>query len=275
VIPGLTVQLEDHWLDETTAPEVFTSYAAPALSLILCSPAAGRPWTRLGGVGGYLPLGDLTYEPANVERHTYECVTARRDRTLSCYFDPAVFSRQTGLDLQWTPAYLKSCSTVGGPLMVQAMEHLLQEVLHPSFASNFFIDSLGRLLVVQIARHFETVPKSTEMRTRLLAQRHINRLREFLDDTSCQGVTVQDLADACGLTADHLRRTFKYTTGQSLGAYVEEIRVSKAKTLLVEKRMAIKQIAYQLGFANPSSFCVAFRRATGETPSAYRARLRI
>ncbi len=37
---------------------------------------------------------------------------------------------------------------------------------------------------------------------------------------------------------------------------------------------SIKAVALTLGFASPSSFSYAFRRATGETPTEYRARLR-
>ena len=42
-------------------------------------------------------------------------------------------------------------------------------------------------------------------------------------------------------------------------------------TLLAEGEMPLKRIAARLGFANPASFSLAFRRLTGSTPGRYRA----
>jgi len=42
--------------------------------------------------------------------------------------------------------------------------------------------------------------------------------------------------------------------------------------LLMTTDLPIKQIAGQLGFANPSGFTIAFRRVAGETPGSFRRR---
>jgi AraC family transcriptional regulator len=54
---------------------------------------------------------------------------------------------------------------------------------------------------------------------------------------------------------------------------VERCRVEHARRLLAADQ-SVKAIAYSLGFASPSGFCFAFRRATGETPREFRQRAR-
>jgi AraC family transcriptional regulator len=53
-------------------------------------------------------------------------------------------------------------------------------------------------------------------------------------------------------------------------AYVAEVRMTKARSLLAETSLSQKEIAYRLGFAGPSSFCAALGKAAGMTPNRYR-----
>lgn len=52
--------------------------------------------------------------------------------------------------------------------------------------------------------------------------------------------------------------------------HVEQVRVQKAKTLLTETALPLKEISFRLGFPNQSGFSIAFRRCTGETPAKFR-----
>jgi AraC family transcriptional regulator len=69
-----------------------------------------------------------------------------------------------------------------------------------------------------------------------------------------------------------LTRGFRMSRNRSIGDHVAQCRIDNAKQMLATEQ-SIKAIAYTLGFASPSSFSVAFRRATGETPSQFRQRL--
>jgi AraC family transcriptional regulator len=68
-----------------------------------------------------------------------------------------------------------------------------------------------------------------------------------------------------------LTRGFRANRGRSIGDHVAQCRLDNAKRLLATNE-SVKSIAYSLGFASPSSFCFAFRRATGETPRQFRQR---
>jgi AraC family transcriptional regulator len=66
-----------------------------------------------------------------------------------------------------------------------------------------------------------------------------------------------------------LTRGFRASRGCSIGDYIASRRLDHAKQLLATGQ-SVKAIAYSLGFASPSSFCFAFRRATGQTPREFR-----
>lgn len=74
-----------------------------------------------------------------------------------------------------------------------------------------------------------------------------------------------------GLTHTPNTRAFRATRGQSIGGHVAQCRIDHAKRLL-SADSSIKAVAYTLGFASPSSFSFAFRRATGQTPREFQAR---
>jgi AraC family transcriptional regulator len=49
------------------------------------------------------------------------------------------------------------------------------------------------------------------------------------------------------------------------------VQISKARDYLLHTDLPLKEIAYRLGFRQPSNFSDAFRAATGETPGRFRA----
>ncbi len=61
--------------------------------------------------------------------------------------------------------------------------------------------------------------------------------------------------------------------GTSVHALLDEVRRGRAAALL-DADMAIGEVAYLLGYSEPSAFHRAFRRWTGVTPEAFRARTR-
>ena len=57
-----------------------------------------------------------------------------------------------------------------------------------------------------------------------------------------------------------------------LKSLVQTFRMERAKRLLVETEMLVKQVAEDCGFANSRRFCEVFKRVQGETPEQYRGK---
>ena len=83
-------------------------------------------------------------------------------------------------------------------------------------------------------------------------------------------LSVRGLAQQCGCTADYLSHLFRQQTQEALVAYINRMRMARAARLLTESGLAIKEVAWACGFANPSYFIQTFRSHHGQTPKGYR-----
>ena len=84
---------------------------------------------------------------------------------------------------------------------------------------------------------------------------------------------ITELSTAVGMNVDHFSRMFKRSTGLAPHQYLGNIRLERAKRLLAEGRAPIIEIAYEIGYANPSQFSAFFRKRTGLSPSEFRRSL--
>lgn len=67
-----------------------------------------------------------------------------------------------------------------------------------------------------------------------------------------------------------LHRKLKALTGKPTASFIESVRLEKAKELLLNSEMSAKEIAYAVGFKDPSQFSKSFKKKFGQTPSETR-----
>lgn len=82
---------------------------------------------------------------------------------------------------------------------------------------------------------------------------------------------ISQLADKVKLPEKRLKAVFKQLYGLGLYAYLRQVRMEKAKELLLEGK-SIKVIIHVIGFENESNFCKAFRKAFKESPRTWKRR---
>ena len=70
----------------------------------------------------------------------------------------------------------------------------------------------------------------------------------------------------------YLFRVFKASTGRTIMEYYTSLKIEKAKQLLRENELSVKEIAERLCFNEANYFTKTFKRVTGLTPMAYRRR---
>lgn len=97
----------------------------------------------------------------------------------------------------------------------------------------------------------------------------------FIRHHACEGANVGDVLRAVPMSRTLLERKFKALLGASPHRQIVRTKIERAKHLLVESEVSISVVAELAGFDNASYLSVAFRRETGESPYAYRAKHRI
>lgn len=99
----------------------------------------------------------------------------------------------------------------------------------------------------------------------------LNRFTALVAERFREGWRVADYARALNLSPRHLARIVRAGTGQPAHAAIEAARIREACRLLAYTRLPVASVGYAAGFEDPAYFARAFRRATGRSPSAYRA----
>lgn len=216
----------------------------------------------------YRDFGELVLAPADIK--LYSWATGGPHRAIYFGFDPKRFSSICRFGEGWGDADLAACLDICNPRVKDGMLHLAREAASPGFASGILAESLSTAIMVELSRHFGAAAPHALSRQGRLSRAQLRRILEYLDAVPVATPAVADLADLCGISTRHLMRVFKQTTGETLSAYFERTKLGKAEDLLASSDLAIKEIAFRLGFANPSNFSTSFKRARGVTPLAYR-----
>lgn len=84
--------------------------------------------------------------------------------------------------------------------------------------------------------------------------------------------SVQEMADYFRMAPPNLSHYYKDRTGQTVLDFATQLRIDKAKQLLLSSTLSVKSIAEQTGFDNVSSFIRRFKQWTGVTPGEFRSR---
>jgi transcriptional regulator GlxA family with amidase domain len=84
----------------------------------------------------------------------------------------------------------------------------------------------------------------------------------------------QSIADTAGVSIRQLDRLFCKLIGSPAHEYYLELRLKRARHLVLESSMPLKEIAYACGFKSASNFSKAYRDAFSEPPSADRRRIK-
>ena len=98
----------------------------------------------------------------------------------------------------------------------------------------------------------------------------VNEVHVLLISDLTRRYTIEELSTKFHINQTTLKTTFKTVFGQSIGGYMKEYRIKRAKELLCHSDASVAEIAFAVGYENQSKFTVAFRNITGMLPRDYR-----
>ncbi len=99
---------------------------------------------------------------------------------------------------------------------------------------------------------------------------HVLKAVAFMSKNYRSQISVNDIAAAAHISEKYMRELFKKETGRSMQAYLTDLRLSAAKTLLSNSKYNISEVANLSGFAEYRNFVRLFKERFGITPTEYR-----
>ena len=91
----------------------------------------------------------------------------------------------------------------------------------------------------------------------------------FMDKCYAEPITLNNITGEAFFSKYHFIRTFGKIYGFTPHQYLKNIRIEKAKQLLING-VSISEVCYSVGFESKSSFVALFKKSIGETPATFR-----
>jgi AraC family transcriptional regulator len=248
-IDDVLLNTQSHWLELSLTPRVRNARA--------CYPDRWRPHR-------FEAIGDVFMVPAGQTFHARGDSGSHTGILCLLHSDPIRCWIQDNAD--WTDSCLSAALNIRCVNIRNLLLRLGEEAQHPGFASEAMTTLITEQLLIELARYYSS--RKDEPAIGALEQWCLHLIDERLMDLS-QTPTLAELAALCNLSTRQLTRAFRVSRGCSIGNYIAQNRIDRAKRSL-ERGESIKVISYSLGFSSPAAFTYAFHRATGNTPGAYR-----
>jgi AraC-like DNA-binding protein len=101
------------------------------------------------------------------------------------------------------------------------------------------------------------------------ASNPVSAVLEYVRGHLSEPLTVADIADLVNLSPSAFAHLFRDVTGRSPYQFVKEMRLDRARELLVDGDLTVARISKEVGYASVSHFISEFRGRFGVTPRAY------
>ena len=102
------------------------------------------------------------------------------------------------------------------------------------------------------------------------SEKRINHALEIMYRSIATDISVDELAKDCCLSSGHFSHLFKEIVGVSPHAYMIFIRMEKARDLLLNTRLSIREVGEAVGCPDQNYFSRLFKKHTGSSPSEFR-----
>ena len=103
-----------------------------------------------------------------------------------------------------------------------------------------------------------------------LVDHRIKKACDYINNHLAQPFNVEDVARECNLSPSRIAHLFKQHMGVSLKYWANNIRLQKARKLLLQSNDSINQVAKQIGYNDPAQFAKSFKNNMGCSPRDFR-----
>lgn len=164
-----------------------------------------------------------------------------------------------------------------GPLDGRTVEvaDLFTRVFNELYGDAVFADELisGRIFEIMVQTYRASLQAATHTRrgdgNAKAVGRAVYAALRYIDEHYATLTQYTVIAQELGYSYTYLAHIFRDKMGVSIGTYIFQRKMEKAKALLSEGRHSVTQVAQQLGYTTVQAFSSRFRKATGMSPIAF------
>ena len=156
-------------------------------------------------------------------------------------------------------------------ISVHALDYLLKPYKEQELV--FAVEDAIRQVSSQVPRVVEPTAEAPslkeevdDVRTAIIRA----EMYSFIESHYREDISMQDAAAALRYSDAYFCKLFKQCFKVNFSTYLNEFRVQKARQLMTDARLNLKDISAACGYSDANYFTKVFKRITGQTPSEYR-----
>lgn len=150
----------------------------------------------------------------------------------------------------------------------QVREQMLYIISHPASSP---IRMVGHMLIF-LDQLMQSSNRKASPGGRCLRDFYLKEAIAFIDANYQRGLSIEEIASACGLNRSYFGRLFKEGMGKSPQQFLLHYRMAKAAEMLKSSRLPIRDVGAAVGYENQLHFSRAFKSVFHVAPREYRQR---
>lgn len=183
---------------------------------------------------------------------------------LAVKFDASKMSDNPAFDYRMLPDIIPF-----SPLMQTDIKQIFQNNLGSSFMAIFqkakFLEIFSTLMNQAFRQPVDECPFVISMEL----EEKLSDVRRLLTQNLSEVPDIDELSLQCEMPKSMLQKGFRYLYGKTIHSYYQDTRMDQAMAMLESGQYLVKEIAYELGYQNPSHFIAAFKKKFEITPKQY------
>jgi len=217
-----------------------------------------------------LKAGDVLWIPS-YEAHKVEISGTTTYKRCVVYLSDGFLA---ALDAAMATTLRRRCDELGNLMDVNIRVNSEAFDLIP--ASSSYLDPKNRLgMLGDFVKFLGMILEANKAKPQVVAktsksQQTIDMAATYIQNNAAQKISVKDVADHCFVSQYYLMHQFKTSKGLTIYQFLTAERLYRARVLMREGH-GLTEIAYQVGFANYSSFVRAFVKSYGMSPKKFRS----
>lgn len=149
------------------------------------------------------------------------------------------------------------------------LDQLSTEFMSRMPGAELVIDKLTEIVVVELIR-INFGRRNDLNFVQALTDRHVSKALQLLHEKPDAAWTLQTLAEAVGISRAAFAKKFRELAGTPMFEYLTQLRIDRAKELLIGSALPTAEVAYRVGYDSDVAFAKTFRKQTGQTPARFR-----
>ncbi len=148
-----------------------------------------------------------------------------------------------------------------------SMHFIIKEIWHSKRTGFFRKMHMNAMVLELLLLQLDQSNTTNQSSLSILEEEKILKIKDYITQHYTQPLTLQLLSKKFGTNDFALKKGFKAIFGMTVFGYIVDLKMNKAKELLIDKRLPVGEVSEIVGYKNPQHFSTAFKKKFGVTPS--------